>query len=169
MTQHGRLGDFRYVIGGVAVRYERRLDAPAARVWATLTEPGELARWLGHVTIEGKAVTVRLGPDAPAGTGAVTYCHPAQMLEVDLEWPGLPPARLVAEVAELGPERAVVVLEYRGLPDDDAAEQAARWHLRMDALAAAATGPGAPAGPPEPPADLVAAYEAHLAELRQVR
>ncbi|HEV7757137.1 MAG TPA: SRPBCC domain-containing protein [Mycobacteriales bacterium] len=169
MTQHGRLGDFRYVIGGVAVRYERRVDAPADRVWAALTEPGELARWLGHVTIEDKAVTVRLGPDAPGGTGAVTYCHPAQMLEVDLEWPGLPPARLVAEMAELGAGRTVVVVEYRGLADEDAAEKSAQWHLRMDALAAAATGEGAPAGPPTPPADLVAAYEVHLAELRQVR
>jgi uncharacterized protein YndB with AHSA1/START domain len=168
MTQHGRLGDFRYTPGGLAVRYERRVDAPAARVWAAVTEPADLARWLGHVTIQDKAVTVRLCPDAPEGTGAVAYCHPAQMLEVDLEWPGLPPARLVAEIAELGPARAVVVLEYRGLPDDEAAEESARWHLRMDALAAAATGEGAPAGPPEPPADLVAAYEVHLAELRQV-
>jgi hypothetical protein len=69
-------------------------------------------------------------------------------------------------VAELGENRAVVVVEYRGVPDDDAAEQAARWHLRMDALADAAVGDGAPAGPPEPPADLVAAYQVHLAELR---
>jgi uncharacterized protein YndB with AHSA1/START domain len=166
MTQHGRLGDFRYAAGGLAVRYERRVDAPAARIWAALTEPAELARWLGHVTIADRDVTVRLGPDTPDGTGSVTYCQPAQMLEVDVQWPGRPPARLVAEVAALGERRAVVVLEYRGLPDDDAAEQSARWHLRMDALAGAATGDGAPAGPPEPPADLVAAYQVELAEVR---
>jgi uncharacterized protein YndB with AHSA1/START domain len=166
MNRHGRLGDFRHVAGGIAVRYERRVDVPAARLWAALTEPGELARWLGHVTIAGREVTVRLGPEAPDGTGAVTYCQPVQMLEVDLEWPELPPVRLVAEVAALGEDRAVVVVEYRGLPGDDAAEQSARWHLRMDALARVAAGDGAPDGPPEPAADLVAAYQAHLGEVR---
>jgi uncharacterized protein YndB with AHSA1/START domain len=166
MTQHGRLGDFRHAREGVAVRYDRRLDATSARVWAALTDPLELARWLGGVTVAERNVAVRLGPDAPTATGRVAYCDPNQLLEVELEWPGESPARFVAEVAELGQGRAIVVLEYRGLPDAVAAERSAEWHARMDALAAAATGDGDHSAVPVPGADLVAAYEVALAELR---
>ncbi|HEV7826794.1 MAG TPA: SRPBCC domain-containing protein [Mycobacteriales bacterium] len=164
MTQQDRLGDFRYVRDGVAIRHDRRVDAAPARVWEALTDPVVLGRWLGQVTVADRDVTVRLGGDAPAASGRVTYCDPQQMLEVDLHWPEEPPARLVSEIAELGPDRAVVVLEYRGLPDAVAAERAAEWHRRMDALAAVLVGGEPAAGGAGP--ELVAAYEVALAELR---
>jgi uncharacterized protein YndB with AHSA1/START domain len=171
MTQHGRLGDFRYVREGLAVRHDRRVDAAPARVWEALTDPLVLGRWLGDVTVADRDVTVRLG-DTPTATGRITYCDPTKMLEVDLQWPEDPPARLVGEIAELGANRALVVFEYRGLPDDGAAERASEWHRRMDALAAlveggaAAGGPGGAAADHPVTPDLVAAYEVVLAELR---
>jgi uncharacterized protein YndB with AHSA1/START domain len=169
MTQHGRLGDFRYVPNGVAVRYERRLEATTVRTWTALTEPRQLARWLGDATVDDRDVTLRLAPNAATATGRITYCDPAQMLEVDLQWPGEPPARFVAEVAELSATRSIVVVEYRGLPEVVAAERAAEWHARMNVLAAVAAGePGAEWDPAEPPSGLVAAYEAALQELRRL-
>jgi uncharacterized protein YndB with AHSA1/START domain len=164
MTQHGRLGDLRLVREGIAVRYDRRLDATPAQVWDALTDPGELARWLGHVTVADRAVTVLLAPDAPPATGRVAYSDPEKMLEVDLQWPDEPPARFVAEIAELGSQRAIVVVEYRGVPEAVAAERAAEWHGRIEALAAVASGTAVPAQ--EVPPDLVASYEVALAELR---
>jgi uncharacterized protein YndB with AHSA1/START domain len=164
MTQHGRLGEFRHVAEGIAVRYDRRLDATSVQVWAALTEPGTLARWAGHVTVADRDVTVLLGPDAPAATGRIAYCDPQKMLEVDLTWPGEPTARFVVEVAELGAERTILVLEYRGVPEAVAAERSAEWHRRTDALAAVVT--NRPVPDPATPADLVAAYEVALAEAR---
>ena len=164
MTQHGSLGEFRLVPEGIAVRYDRRLDATSEQVWEALTDPGTLARWVGHVTVADRDVTVLLGPDAPAATGRIMYCDPHKMLEVDLHWPGEEKARFVAEAAELSAERTVVVLEYRGVPDAVAAERAAEWHRRVDALAAVATGRPVPELGASP--DLVAAYEVALAELR---
>jgi uncharacterized protein YndB with AHSA1/START domain len=164
MTQHGRLGDFRYVRDGVAVRHDRRVDATPAQVWEALTDPVVLGRWLGEVTVADRDVTVRLADGVPAASGRITYCDPPQMLEVDLTWPEEPPARLVGEVAEIGAGRTVVVLEYRGLPEDVAGERAADWHGRMDALAALLAGGEVTGGAPGP--ELVAAYEVALAELR---
>jgi uncharacterized protein YndB with AHSA1/START domain len=167
MTQHGRIGHFRYVPDGIAVRYDRRIDATPADVWTALTEPATLARWLGHVAVSDRDVTLLLAPAAPEATGRITYCDPRKMLEVELQWPDEPPVRLVAEVAELAATRAVVVVEYRGLPAEAAAERAAAWQLRMDALAEVAAGGPAPRRPLEPGPDLVAAYEVELAELRR--
>jgi uncharacterized protein YndB with AHSA1/START domain len=164
MTQHGRLGDLRFVREGIAVRYDRRLDATPAQVWAALSDPGELARWLGHVTVTDRDVTVLLAPDAAPATGRVAYSDPEKMLEVDLEWPDEPPARFVAEIAELSGQRAIVVVEYRGVPEAVAAERAAQWHGRIDALVAVASGGPVPGR--EVPPDLVAAYEVALAELQ---
>jgi uncharacterized protein YndB with AHSA1/START domain len=167
MTQQGRLGDLRYTGRGVAVRYDRRMDATAAQTWAALTEPRQLARWLGDATVDDRDVTLRLAPGAATATGRIVYCDPTRMLEVDLQWPGEPPAQLVAEVAELSATRAVVVVEYRGLPEVVAAERAAEWHARMNVLAAVAVGePAAEWDPAEPSPGLVTAYEAALEDLR---
>jgi uncharacterized protein YndB with AHSA1/START domain len=162
MTKHGRLGDFRYVPDGVAIRYDRRVEASPATVWAALTDPDVLARWLGEVTVADRAVTLRLDGETATATGTIVYCEPRQMLEVDLHWAGEPAARLVAEVAELGENRSIVVVEYRGVPDAAAAERGAQWHARIDALAAVVTGDPLPSGAP---ADLVPAYQLSLAEL----
>jgi uncharacterized protein YndB with AHSA1/START domain len=161
--QRGR-GDFRYVPEGVAVRFDRRVDATPAEVWAALTDPAVLGRWLGEVTVADRDVTVRLGHGAPAVPGRITYCDPRQMLEVDLQPPGEPPARLVGEVAGLGENRTVVVLEYRGLQEDVAADRAAEWHRRMDALAATVGGGADGDGGDDP--GLSGMYAGVLAELR---
>jgi uncharacterized protein YndB with AHSA1/START domain len=42
MSEHGT---YKTIDGRPALRFERRLDHPVARVWAAITEPEDLAQW----------------------------------------------------------------------------------------------------------------------------
>jgi uncharacterized protein YndB with AHSA1/START domain len=86
------------------VRFERALRQPPARVWAALTDPAVLARWLGDAAVEprvgGKYVILSPFPM----TGAITAFEPERLLEYSWFEAGvnLPPSRVRWEIAPDG-------------------------------------------------------------------
>ena len=141
------------ITGDVAlIAFERRLRHPVAAVWAALTEPGELAAWLGPGSVEpreGGAVSIRTGPaDRPGrhGTiaGRVLAWDPPRLLEHEWVQPGLG----VSVVRyELEPDGAETVLRFthRRSMTPGATGGRAGWHAYLDRLAAHLDGRPVPA------------------------
>lgn len=38
--------------GGAEIAFDRRIDKPIGKIWAALTEPAALAKWLGDVEVD---------------------------------------------------------------------------------------------------------------------
>ncbi|WP_237496423.1 SRPBCC domain-containing protein [Modestobacter sp. L9-4] len=65
MTGDERTGEVDVLAEGVRLRFRRRWPRPVDDVWAALTEPDRLARWIG--TYDGLR--------EPGGTGVFTMTH----------------------------------------------------------------------------------------------
>ncbi|HEY0812780.1 MAG TPA: SRPBCC domain-containing protein [Pseudonocardia sp.] len=126
--------------GRPAVRFVRRYPHPAQRVWAAVSEPGELASWFpSHVEVEPKAggrITFSGDPNMPPSAGTVLAYDPPRRLA--FTWGG---DELHLTVEANGADACTLtllnVLEAR----DAAARNAAGWavclaeldgHLRGD-------------------------------------
>lgn len=84
------LGVARRVVGGYELRFERVLAHPAARVWAALTESGQLGAWLAPGDFEpwvGGRVHLRFSHSDSAIVGVVTAIDPPRLLEYTWETP----------------------------------------------------------------------------------
>jgi uncharacterized protein YndB with AHSA1/START domain len=81
MTDRGTFVD---IDGRPAVRFERTYPHPPERVWAAITEPGELAHWFpSAVSLEprvGGTVTFSGDPNAEAESGSVLAYDPPRVL-----------------------------------------------------------------------------------------
>ena len=127
-----------------AIRFERRLAHPIERVWAALTEPGELIGWWGEADIElveGGRFTLRwLNVDDEGNRYAmhatITRLDPPRLLETvgdahgTLRW-------------ELRPVAGGTLLTFSStlaLPAEERARALAGWHYHLDALAATLAG-----------------------------
>ena len=132
------------VSGEVAViAFERRLGHPVEAVWAALTDPQELAAWLGPGTVEPRAggeFSIRTGPgDQPErqGTisGRVLAWDPPRVLELEWTQPGLD---ISVVRYELEPEAggAILRLTHRRSVAPGATGGRAGWHAYLDRLAA---------------------------------
>lgn len=141
------------VTGEIAViAFERRLRHPVEVVWAALTEPGELASWLGPGTVEpreGGEVSIRTGPaDRPERrrtmSGRVLAWDPPRVFEY--EW--LQPGVSVSVVRyELEPNAGGTILRFthRRSVTPGATGGRAGWHAYLDRLAAHLDGLPVPA------------------------
>ena len=108
--------------GTCSLRVTRYYDASPAEVWATLTDPGSLARWLG--------------PMADALRANVRSLEAERLLEVDWAPPG--EERSVVQF-ELRPDGVgtVLVLDHRRIDARRGMRAMSSWehHLqRLDAL-----------------------------------
>ena len=81
-------------MGYCEIRYTRRYDASPNEVWAALTEPASVARWLG---------------DFPT---RVREAEPPRLLEWDWEPPGDEPSVVRFELTAQG-DGTVLVLDHR--------------------------------------------------------
>jgi uncharacterized protein YndB with AHSA1/START domain len=143
MSAHGR---FETVAGRPAVRFERRLDHPVDAVWRAVTDPAELEHWFpasvaGELAPGGRLrFTHREGAAPPAEGEVLAYAPPHRLaftwgderLEIDLR-PDSDGCRLTF----------THVLSTR----EQAARDAAGWHVCLDRLARRLGG-----GTPAPPA-----------------
>jgi uncharacterized protein YndB with AHSA1/START domain len=122
------------------LRFERTLEAPVDDVWAALTRPDALARWLDRADFEprvGGAVTIHFD-DGPV-EGRILAYDPPSMLEYTWRIEGEPDTVLRFELEPLG-GRTRLVLLHRGLPANQETGYAAGWHAHLDRLAALWTG-----------------------------
>ncbi len=145
MTNHTQgsriIGTLLAVNGKGVVRMEDRYDTDIDDLWAALTDPTRLARWVADV--EGN-----LHPDGDfrasftsgwEGPGRVDVCEPPHRLLVTMS-PGQPDETVIsAELVNDGRQTALV-LEERGLPLDELAAYGAGWQAHAEDLAAFVAG-----------------------------
>jgi uncharacterized protein YndB with AHSA1/START domain len=130
-----QLGVYRSDEEGAAVRFERTYDATPEEVWAAVTEPESIRRWLfADAVVEpraGGAFRLVWSENESAG-GAVLAWEPPKVLEV--EWnEGEDRTILRIEIAASN-GGAVLVLDHRNLTPDIAIGLGAGWHSHLDAL-----------------------------------
>lgn len=122
---------------GYTVRFEVELPAPPDRVWAALTEPTLIERWLAAATLD------------PSPGGEVNYFWPgeSEMHGVIAEFD--PPRRLryswferdytsqlAVDVATVGEGTSRLTLTHSATSDEDAAGFGAGWHSHLESLRA---------------------------------
>jgi uncharacterized protein YndB with AHSA1/START domain len=139
MPDNADLGTLEHRDGKQVLRFERHLRHPVDRVWAALTETGQLLNWWGEVETdltEGGTFVVRWrNTDEDGNTfamhGTITRFEPPTLLETSaaehgvLRW-------------ELRPERDGTALTFTstlsGLPGEMRTRTLAGWHYHLDAL-----------------------------------
>ena len=143
--------------GCPAVRIERALRHPVAKVWRALTEPSQLNQWFPFdvettlaVGAEVRFVDRRGGP---SGTGTITELDPPRLLAYSWESDHL---RWELSPAAGG---SLLVLTHTVVDRFGAASFASGWHACLDGLESVLL--GRPVGPP---GDIDAAHEHWLAE-----
>ncbi|MBO3084306.1 SRPBCC family protein [Cellulomonas fengjieae] len=137
------------------VAFTRVLGAPPADVWAALTVPERVARWIGDLETSGDEYVLTFpDPGSPRTHGRVLVCEPTSRLVVtwthETEAPGEVEIVLVAHGH--GTELHLV---HRDLQAVGAAEYGAGWHELLDVLADAV---GFPVETPQPFADVLPRY-----------
>ncbi len=137
------LGSLRSDDGTGAVRLQERYDTDVEDLWAALTDPERLARWIG--TVEGD---LRPGGEFRAhfhtsgweGTGRVETCDAPHHLLVrtqDAEDPG---EHTIEATLSADGDQTVLVIEERGMPLDQLAAYGAGNQVHLEDLTAHVTG-----------------------------
>ncbi|MEP6631767.1 MAG: SRPBCC family protein [Lapillicoccus sp.] len=137
-VQRGTLMGAVYAEAGAGtVRMEDVFDTDVDDLWAAVTQPERLARWVG--TVEGD---LRPGGRFTAaftsrweGPGRVEVCEAPHHLLVTLEQGSSDETRVEAWLTADG-ERTRLVVEERGLPLDRAPDHGAGWQVHVEDLGA---------------------------------
>ena len=106
-------------MGYCEVRFTRRYNATPAEVWAALTEPESIARWLGPVPTR------------------VRESEPERMLELDWEPPGDEPSVVRFELTAREGGGTQLVLDHRRINAVQGGLYSERWTntlLHLDEL-----------------------------------
>jgi uncharacterized protein YndB with AHSA1/START domain len=142
-------GTFETIDGQPAVRFERRLPHPIAKVWRAVTEPDGLAHWFpSGVEVElqegGRMHFVHADDAAPAADGTVLELEPERTFM--FSWGS---ERLRFELEPTG-DGCLFRLTHFLSTREQAARDAAGWHVCLDGLAAHLDGAaaGAPTSAP---------------------
>jgi uncharacterized protein YndB with AHSA1/START domain len=119
------------------VRITRRYAAGPAEVWAALTEPASLGRWLGRPgKIElspGGAFELDVGPsDLEA---RVREVDPGRVLELDWRYGSEDPSVLRFELAAEG-KGTVLILDHRQIEEPVGRAYMSRWTASIERLGA---------------------------------
>ncbi|WP_297832116.1 SRPBCC family protein [Thermomonas sp.] len=127
---------------GFEGRLERRLEHPAAAVWAMLTEPMALAQWLAPGRIEaseGGAVRIDFADSGIVIDSRVTAFAPERLLEYSWSSPGQPQRPLRWELHPDG-DGTRLELTVRLPEGEDPAKACAGFEGHLEMLAAALEG-----------------------------
>ena len=129
--------------GRAFIRFERHLNHPVERVWASLTEPDQITQWLCHrVEVEPKVggrFAMWLGAideEKPEAGGRITVFQPPHVLE-SAEEDG---STLRWELRPKGAGCLLIFTDTRPLDERASNSVRAGWHLRMELLPQALDG-----------------------------
>ena len=123
----------------LAVRFERRYASTPAEVWAAVTEPERIGRWLAPVTLlDDRRYRLDFGDDHVT-LGDVVECDAPRALTVTWDFPGEPPSRVAVQLHPDG-DGTVLVLDHTRLPHDQGAQYGAGWEAHLATLEAQLTG-----------------------------
>ncbi len=125
---------------GATVRFERRYATDVDDLWACVTDPERVARWLGplHGDLRvGGRYELRMGEDEPGAdqnaTGEVLVCDRPDRLDVSWQFPGEPVTHVGVTLRADG-DGTVLVLEHRDLTEPAARGYLSGWHATLDQL-----------------------------------
>ena len=128
------LGSFIEFEGRPAVRFERTYDHPVERVWAAVTDPGELAHWFpSSVELEprpGGTISFSADPHTSRQTGVILAFDPPR--RIAYTWGG---DELHVELEPLSPGRCRLILINVLADRSAAARNAAGWDVCLEELA----------------------------------
>jgi uncharacterized protein YndB with AHSA1/START domain len=140
------LGRLRSADGKGLVRIEDRYDTDIDDLWAAITDPGRLARWLGRVEGDLRpGGTFRMYTADLDSDGRVEACEPPRRLVVTTretaesyrKGQGAEPFDELAEATLTADgEQTILVIEVRGMPLDKVAFYGAGWQIHAENLAA---------------------------------
>jgi uncharacterized protein YndB with AHSA1/START domain len=132
---------------GVRIVFSRKYPTTVDDLWAVVTEPERLRRWLGPVYGDlrvGGRYELRMGDDVEDSDenarGEVLECEPPSRLVVTWVFPTERETRVEVRVrpdetgAEPGAACSVLELVHSGLPDEGAGDYCGGWHACLDQL-----------------------------------
>jgi uncharacterized protein YndB with AHSA1/START domain len=133
---HGMHGTLVTVDDRPALHFERLLGQPVEAAWHAVTDPAELAHWFpAAVTIEptvGGRLSFSLpGDEAPPSEGAISDLDPPHL--VAFSWGA---AHLRFELEPIVGQGCMLRFTHVLAEREQAARDAAGWHLCLDRLAA---------------------------------
>ena len=142
---HGRgriIGTLRSVEGKGIVRMEERFATGIDDLWAALTDPARLARWLGEIEGDlrpGGEFHARYLDGGWEGTGHVDACEAPNRLLLTMRdadpHPGQPTETVIEATLTSEGDHASLVVEERGLPLDLLAAYGAGVQIHVEHLA----------------------------------
>ena len=137
------LGTIERSDGRYSLRMVRHLSRPPADVWAALTEPARLERWLGKTTLElrpGGAIEIAFDENDSI-RGTVRAVEPEKRLEYSwCEGPVEEDASVVCFELSANGDGTLLILTHRNQPPAMARRTCAGWHAHVDVLAGELTG-----------------------------
>ncbi|MGZ3496894.1 MAG: SRPBCC family protein [Vulcanimicrobiaceae bacterium] len=136
------MNDFATIDEDKTITLVRDLPGPIERVWAFLTDPKFLTRWLS-----GGIVADRVGGEVRFDMGAegrITVYEPPRLLEYTWSEPDLARGPILDtvvrwELVEAG-NRVRLTLTHKRLSDVEAIGHGAGWHTFLDRLSASLDG-----------------------------
>jgi uncharacterized protein YndB with AHSA1/START domain len=127
----------------VTLQFDRIVAAAPMEVWAALTEPAELAKWLADAELDasvGGAVHL-VWPGSGEMRGTVQECNLPSLLEYT--WDESDGSSLVRwEIASSGDGQSTLRLVHSGASRDGAAGFGAGWQSHLEALDVVISGGG---------------------------
>lgn len=125
-----------------SVRMEDRFDARVDDVWSALTDPDQLASWLGELEGDlrlGGTFRARFFASGWEGTGRVRVCEPPHRLLVltkDADDPDAPDDHVIEVTLTADGAQTILVWEERSMPADLLAAYGAGIQIHIEDLAA---------------------------------
>jgi uncharacterized protein YndB with AHSA1/START domain len=139
-------GVFYMTTGEAGLTFERIFDRSTSRVWAALTEPDQLAKWLAPTTIEGReGGTITLHLTGGTMGGKILKWKKNELIEYvwhngsSVRW------QLLSE----GRGRTRLVFTHRKVKESQLVDAAKGWHYHLDALSLVLEGKNVPENPVE--------------------
>ncbi|MCW2609537.1 MAG: hypothetical protein QOC93_2695 [Actinomycetota bacterium] len=135
---------------GHRVEYRRTVPEPPAELWAALTEPARLERWIGTWTADGTpgvGSTVQFvmlaEEDAEAEPVTIRECDPPRLLVVDWHVPDEAMWRVEVTLTPAGGATDLLFVQRMSEPEG-LGEVGPGWHYYLDRLQASLAGTDLP-------------------------
>jgi uncharacterized protein YndB with AHSA1/START domain len=141
-ARHQLMGSLRTEDGKGSVRMEDRLDASVEEVWSALTDPDQLAAWLGELEGDfrpGGTFRARFFASGWEGTGRVEVCEPPHrvlVLTKDADEAEAPDDHVIEVGLKADGDQTILVWEERPMPEDLLAAYGAGIQVHVEDLAA---------------------------------
>ena len=139
---HFGKAEFKRLSNCTEARLTRIIDDSLDRVWAALTEPDELVKWLAPGEIElvvGGAAKLNFSDSGIVIDSKVTALDPLSVLEFSWSGPGEPLRPVRWEIQPMGDD-VLLKLTLRIPAGEDVGRACAGWDAHLEMLAAALAG-----------------------------